>query len=491
MTSTKSVAPVMALLVGALLWSQPLSANEVPGPRHTIAPHLFEGDDGKPVAAEWGRLVVPENRTDPPSNLIEVPFVRFRSNAPDPSEPYVFLSGGPGEESLGDNIRQFLPFVADLPFDLILVEQRGVGHSRPRLDCADRYDLARDRPLDRATLRAAEREHARACAAFWADKGVDLTGYNAREMASDVDALRRALGYDKINLLGGSFGSHHGLAVLRGFEDTVHRAVLSAVEGPDHTVKLPSTIQSYLDTLDAMVRADPDLSAHIPSLLELMATVLDQLEAEPVTVTIVDPETGDAVAIVVGKLDLQLMTAAGLGRTDFLKALPRRYHAMANGDFSWLGAAALDYRTNRGGALMGTLVDCASGASADRRARIAAEAEDTLLGGAINGVQFDICDVIGSADLGPDFRADLESDVPVLLVSAGLDPRTPVGNAKEVGAGLADSHHLIIDGVSHDFAMGDERLSAYIAMQVAFLSGQPPETTRIAVPFAFDPIANR
>lgn len=486
----KIVCLASSLIAGVVLLIQPAWSTDVAEPHHTISPHLFEGQDGEPIAAEWGRLLVPENRSVAASNLIEVPFVRFRSSSPDPAVPLVFLNGGPGQESLGADVAQFLPFVENLPFDLILVEQRGVGYSRPRLDCANRYSLDPGKPLDLMRLRNAERRHARSCAQYWADKGVDLSGYNAREMAADIDALRRALGYEKINLLGGSFGSHHGIAVLRYFGDTVHRAVLSAVEGPDHTIKLPGTVQRYLELLDEMARTDPDLSAELPSFVGTMATVLDELEKTPVTVMVANPGgTGD-IAVTVGKLDLQLVTAAGLGRTDFLRSLPKRYHTMSKGDFSWLGREALNYRTNRGGGLMGTLVDCASGASEGRRERIDKEAENTLLSNAINGVQFDLCDVVGSADLGPEFRSELVTNVPILLVSAGLDPRTPASNVEEIQSGLAHSRHYILEGVSHDFDIGDERRLEYIQAQVQFLSGQSLNTTGMAVPFEFDQISD-
>lgn len=485
----KIVCLASSIIAGVILLTQQAWPAETAEQRHTISPHLFVGDDGGSIEAEWGRLIVPENSSVAASNLIEVPFVRFRSSSPDPAVPLIFLNGGPGQESLGADIAQFLPFVETLPFDLILVEQRGVGYSRPRLDCANSYSLDPGRPLDLASLRIAERRHAQSCAKFWLGKGVDLSGYNAREMAADIDALRRALGYEKINLLGGSFGSHHGIAVLRYFGDNIHRAVLSAVEGPDHTIKLPGTIQRYLELLDEMAQADPDLSAQMPSFLGAMATVLDELEKKPVTVMVANPGgTGD-IAVTVGKLDLQLVTAAGMGRTGFLRSLPKRYHAMVNGDFSWLGRTALDYRTNRGGGLMGTLVDCASGASDSRRARVEREAGNTLLGNAINGVQFDLCDVVGSADLGTEFRGELVTNVPILLVSAGLDPRTPASNVEEIQSGLAHSQHYILDGVSHDFDIGDERRPEYIQAQVQFLSGRSVNTTGMAVPFEFDRIS--
>ena len=92
---------------------------------------------------------------------------------------------------------------------------------------------------------------------------------------------------------------------------------------------------------------------------------------------------------------------------------------------------------------MGLLVDCASGASAERLTRIEREAITTLLGNAINMPKFDLCDFLGVVDLGDEFRADLQTDVPVMLVSGSLDPRTPVSNAEQVLIGLVKGDHLI------------------------------------------------
>ena len=369
-----------------------------------LTPFLLETKDGKPVAAEWGSLIVPENRSQPEDNLIELPFVRFKATATEKTTPIFSLAGGPGDETLG-NLTDVVPFVPTFQAlgDLIIPEPRGVGYSRPCLDCPGSYHLPLDKPLDYDTLVRAAREYMVNCAEFWKGQGVDLSGYNVREMAADIDAIRQALGYDKIMLFGGSFGSHHGLAVLRYYDEYVERAVLSGVEGPNHTLKLPSTVQRHLEKLDAMAKADSQLSRHIPDFLDLIETVLERLEREPVTVKVEGPETVKTVAVTVGVLDLQVATADGMGNVPFLQALPARYHAMAQGNFSWLAERALENRRNRGGRLMPALVDCASGATAERRAKIEREADQTLVGGIINGALFDYCDALGGVDLKTNF----------------------------------------------------------------------------------------
>lgn len=426
------------------------------GPSHLLTPFFVEPPNGRLVAGDWGRVFVPENRTNPSSNTIEVPFVRFRSKAENPVAPVFFLSGGPGDVPTPlDTLEQLVPLLA--PFldssDVVLMEQRGVGHSRPRLDCPGEYNVPLDKSSDRESEVAAARSYFTGCARFWESRGVDLSGYNVREMAADVDAARQALGYEKITLFGGSFGSHHVIAVLRYFGEHIDRAVLTSVEGPNHTIKLPSVVQQHLEKLDGLVKADAELSQQVPDFIGLVGEVLQRLSEQPVSVEVTDPETGEQVTVTVGKRDLQSQTSHAIGRID-LRALPARYYAMSQGDFSWLAQAALSDRTHLEANIMPLIVDCASGATAERRDQIENESAGTLLGDAINGIGPEIGDAIDSPDLGDEFRGPLESDVPMLLISGDLDARTPISNAEEVLRGLVNGQHIIVEGASQHVPRG-------------------------------------
>ena len=336
---------------------------------------------------------------------------------------------------------------------------------------------------------AAVRSYFSGCAEFWEDQGVDLSGYNVREMAADVDGVRQALGYEKITLLGGSFGSHHVIAVLKYFGEHIDRAVMMSVEGPNHTIKLPSVVQQHLEKLDGLVKADSELSQQVPDFIGLVRAVLDSLGERPVIVEVTDPETGEPLPVTVGKLDLQLLTSNAIGRID-LRALPAHYYAMSQGDFSWLAERALSNRRDSEANIMPLAVDCASGATEKRRAQIKSEADGTLLGDTINGIGPDICDAVGSPDLGDVFRGPLESDVPVLLISGELDARTPVSNAEEVLRGFVNGQHVIVKGASH--SMFQETAAQILPVIMQFVKGDPLEpvpSTRITAPFEFERIA--
>ena len=449
----------------------------------TIEPHAFRTPDGRTLDAELGRLVVPENRTKPRSRPIELVFVRFKSTAERPGPPIVYLAGGPGGS--GINLARgprFPVFDAMREVgDVIALDQRGAGRSMPSLTCRERWNFPLDQPGDPAVFLRLALDRCRECAEHWKRQGVDLTGYNTNESADDIEDLRRALNAEKISLLAGSYGTHLALAVIRRHESSIHRAVLAGVEGPDQTLKLPSYGQTVLEKIDRLVKADLELSRRIPDFLGLMKQVLDQLDRQPVTVAVNDLETGKQVQITVGKFDLQFLTAQSLGSRNAMRMLPRNFEAMSKGDFSFLGRASLQMRREQIGSAMAFMMDCSSGASPERLARIESEAGKCLLGDAANFPFPGIGDAWGNPDLGEAFRAPVRSSVPVLLVSGTLDGRTPVSNADEVQAGFTNSLRFIIDGASHgdDLFVSSPEIKK---IMVEFMKGDPLSAMSTTLP---------
>jgi pimeloyl-ACP methyl ester carboxylesterase len=456
-----------------------------------LSPHVFETADGRyRTPVELGRLTVPENRSNPASGLIDLAFLRIPSTATTPQPPIVYLAGGPGASGIDEQyIQEYLPWPWFLKIrelaDTILLDQRGTGRSVPNLESPQRFDLPLDRAVSREEYLEAHREASREAVRFWTERGVDLGGYTTAENADDIDALRQALGADRVSLFGASYGSHLALATIKRHGAAIHRAVIPMVEGPDHTNKLPSNIQRQVEQISALVERDPVWSRHIPNFLELVASVLERLEREPVTATAADPETGEPVAVTFGAFDLQLSTANGLGDIRFLGMLPARYLAMSQGDFSWLAGRVVRRRRSWLGSAMFFHMDCASGATAERQARIEREAEDTLLGDAINFPFPAACDAWGCPDAGEAFRAPIRSDVPVLFISGTLDGRTPVSNGEEIAAGFPNAHHLVIEGMGHDYPNSREEDAIIYAF---YKDGSPPPVDRLSVPFSFAPL---
>lgn len=479
---------VLTLLLTTLL-AVPLSAEDPKPGDLKLVPRTIT-IQGEQIAVELGRLQVPERHDDPDGNLVELAFVRFPSRAETPGPPIVYLAGGPGgsgivtARSVRFSVFRALTEVADV----IALDQRGTGMTRPSLAFRRRWDLPLDRPAQRQEMARIAIDRARGCATYFQDKGIDLAAYNTVESAADVDALRRALGAEKISLWGTSYGTHLAMAIIRRHGKHVHRAVLSGVEGPDHTLKLPSQIQEGLEKVAELSNADLAVSHAVPDLLALVEEVLNRLDREPVTVEAYDPIDRRMVQITLGKLDLQVWTAGAVGRRGTLVQIPAVYDAMAHGDFQPLADAMIRRRRSTLGSAMSLMMDCASGASAKRLERIKREAEECLLGDVVNFPHPDVCEAFGNPDLGAEFRSPLRSDVPMLLVSGTLDSRTPISNAEEIRAGLPNSQHLVIENAGHDEMLFSQAPGLREAI-VAFMRDGSVSRKRIAVePPQFTPI---
>jgi len=146
------------LLITFLLFIVPSAAQQKAGTLK-LKPYTFENDKKEKVESEFGTLFVPENRSNPQSNLIELAFVRFKSTAQNPGPPIVYLAGGPGGSGIGAATGSRFPLFMALReiADVIAFDQRGTGYSKPNLGCFDRLAL----PLDVAPTREAAIKDAR------------------------------------------------------------------------------------------------------------------------------------------------------------------------------------------------------------------------------------------------------------------------------------------------------------------------------------------
>ena len=146
--------------------------------------------------ADCGTLVVPENRADPKSRLIALPVTRIHARSDHPAEPIFRLEGGPGITNT--QFKDASRFAAD--HDVVLVGYRGMDGS-VRLDCPEVESALKHSTdlLDETSFR--ERADAfHACADRLTAEGVDLAGYSLPQRVDDLEAARKALGYDRIDL---------------------------------------------------------------------------------------------------------------------------------------------------------------------------------------------------------------------------------------------------------------------------------------------------
>jgi pimeloyl-ACP methyl ester carboxylesterase len=422
---------------------------------------------------EKGELTVPENRANPKSRKITIRYQRFPSTAAKPGYPIVYLAGGPGGSGIGalQGTRKALAEAFREFGDVIAYDQRGTNQSGPKMTCDEQYFADPSKPLDRgagAVMAAAMKP----CVDKLRADGVDISGYNTRENAADLEDLRKHLGAEKLILWGISYGAHMGAAALCYHPATIDRVILAGIEGLDDTYKLPSDQQTLMDEIGR--RAPGDLLASIRNLLR-------ELERNPKRVTLTHPLTGQTTELVMGPLDLQVEIADRLFAPANFASLPDFVTRIERGDWTALALAAAETRFGSAHSVMSVAMDCASGISASRKAVIADEAKRTLLGDAINLPFPEICVAVNVPDLGDAFRAPLRSDVPALLISGTLDGRTRPRQAEEFRRYLPNAQHLVIEGAGHSDPLFLSSPKILEAMK-AFLRGEPLRERVITLP---------
>ena len=443
--------------------------------------HLRHRDSGRHMAVEYGHLLVPAQRTESASPAIALSFVRKPAKRDLGLPPLVVLAGGPG----GAAIRSFETHLFDWVermselCDVVTFDQRGCNAALPCLTNPFRIELDWEAPLTRERHLHAHRQNARRLAAHWLERGVDLNAYNTVESAHDVDALRQALGAERINLHGASYGSHLALATLKCHGDRVERAILCIVEGLNDTHKLPANTDRHFRHVADLAREAPELKGQHEDLYAELGDALEAFDAKPLSLGVHDAE-GKPRQVPVGKFAVQLLLGGALGSTRAIAGLPtmaRRLASRSTEPFAKLG------RRLHGHGLPGMMLamDAASGSSADRLATIEQQRQTALLDDSFNLPFPFVAEELGVADLGDTFRTPVKTDTPALFCCGTLDGRTPVSNAQAAMKGFPNSHLIVVEGASH------ETPDVLLDPQMAFLRGEEVSVERLVKPFSFQP----
>ena len=385
-------------------------------------------------------LPVWENRTAKAGRRIELNIVILpalqKGRAPD---PLFLLHGGPGAAAT-----TLAPGYSRLPFreqrDIVMVDQRGTGASNP-LQC----DFYGDPPdLQRLVTSEFPVAQVRACRERLS-KIADLRQYTTAVAMDDVDEVRQWLGYGKINLWGGSYGSLAAQVYLRRHEASVRAIVLQGVAPADELVPLHHAAagQRAIDLLMERSR-----SAY-PHLRDDFAAMFDRVRGG-VTVEVRDRQgRSTRVRPGVGAL------AEGIRHrlyNDTGTALAGMIHRAAQGDLAPIVQAAVDAELDlNAGLAMGLLlsVSCSEHVGFITPATAARETAGTFLGDLRIKEQQAACAEWVQAEIPPDSHTLVKSNVPVLLLSGNLDPVTPPSFADRVAKQLPNSLNIVFPNASH------------------------------------------
>ena len=222
-------------------------------------------------ASECGTLVVPENWDKAESRLIALPVVRIPSSMPDPAEPVFLLRGGPGAPNLSWEPPDWLL----KSHEVVMVGYRGAEGSVV-LECPESepvYKAHTGRDVFSETARAESLSAVKHCAANLQKAGVDLSGYTIPGVIEDMEAARRAIGYDRINLLSESYGTRLAQIYAYMHPDSLHRLVLIGVNTPGRFIWRPADFDRLIAYMSELCARDAACNSRTSDLAQTMYAV--------------------------------------------------------------------------------------------------------------------------------------------------------------------------------------------------------------------------
>ena len=412
---------------------------------------------------ECGYVTVSEEHANPDGPTIRIPVAILRATGSNPQPDPLFLAqGGPGGDAF-ELFSYYLPqssLVNDR--DLVVINQRGTIYAEPDLRCteiADGMGELLSLPLDAGTERY--NELLQACYQRLENEGVNLSAFDSVENAADMDAVRQALGYDEINFYGVSYGTLLGLHLIRDFPDHLRSVILDGVvpTSSSFIASLPENENRVYDELFNACANDAGCAAQYPNLETRYQSLIDKLNAEPITLTLVDADTGDKTDALLDGVALADVVYQVLYLPEAYAMFPHLVASMEAGDFSFLEQMwplfAFDRTSSYG---MYYSVICAEDGDFDVTAVSPEDYPPFIADKLVDELQsyLDACELWPVEALPSSVDDPVVSDLPVLLMSGRFDPITPPSFADEAAQTLSNSTHIVDPWASHSIAFNDD-----------------------------------
>jgi pimeloyl-ACP methyl ester carboxylesterase len=444
----QSLAFVAVLLAGGCRAGQEATVPPPVGRAVASAPTAIDREcaPSVPEGARCGTVQVFENRDTREGRTLDLAYVVLPAIGNAQPDPVFVLAGGPGQAATRLLVlaSSSLSTVNETR-DLVFVDQRGTGASNGLRCVMEELDAMLRGPWDAAN-QAVLVECGRSLPA-------DLAWYTTPPAMDDLDDVRVALGYDEINLWGGSYGTRAGLAYLRQHGDHVRSAVLWGVAPPGQPFMrtFGPQGQAALDALLADCAADARCNALLPRGPEVVGRIMARLREAPARVEVTDPRDGSQVTLELTDQILASSLRLALYDTGSAASLPGMLSAADQGHYEPLmGLAipttvAIREQIHLG---MFMAVACAEDVPLLTAEDMAA-ADRTFMGGEFLRSLQSTCAQWPKAALPAGYLEPVRSDVPVLLMAGEVDPVTPPATARLAAQTLSRSRVVPFPGTGH------------------------------------------
>jgi pimeloyl-ACP methyl ester carboxylesterase len=455
----------IAILVLALSLQTSSAVRQIPAKTIALTDCEVQGL-GK---AKCGTVEVYENRATRKGRMISLNILVLPATGDKREpDPFVYFAGGPGSAATEDASGIAGAFAQIREHrDLLFVDQRGTGKSHP-LNC-DFYNPA---DLQSYLGYFFPLEDIRKCRPQL-EPNADLKLYTTDIAIDDMDEVRAALGYEQLNLFGGSYGTRAALTYLKRYPKRVRTAILQGVAPANEYMPsdFPLGMERALQGVIAECAADEPCHKAFPNLKDEAQSVLTQLMKGPVEVEVEKPNSKDRAKV---KLNRDLAAEAiryMLYSPVPASRVPLFIHLAAEGNFVPLAQAAIDYWINivgSGGNGMYLSVTCAEDLPWIKPGEGERMAANTFLGDYRLRQQREACALWPRATIKPDYAEPVRADVPVLILTGEWDPVTPPSNGDAVAKTLTNSLHIVVPHGAHGLG-GLENIGCILRITAEFV----------------------
>ncbi len=264
-----------------------------------------------------GYLKVLEDRANPAGRTIRVFIVRIEPPNGEPAPDPMFCPDCDTDMVQVPNYGGAAGIAERTHRELIIMDPRGVGHSKPALGCPEVASTAGASTWGGAGLRRAFLAATQACHDRLTAKGIDVAAFNLQEIAADAEDLRMAFGIDQWNLITHGTPSSISFEMMRRYPQHIRAVVFDSPEAPqaDAFTEAVAATRYAVGQVAEACGADAWCDRHFPDLRGAMNKALRRLDSRPSRSTIekVPVVIDDATAVRIVR-NMFIWNAAGLPR---------------------------------------------------------------------------------------------------------------------------------------------------------------------------------
>lgn len=358
------------------------------------------------------------------------------------ADPLFIFAGGPGQAAgdYGGLVQSsFHKILEERP--IILMDQRGTGKSEP-LDCDDAGYL----PTPSDTRKMVEN--------CLRDQKYDVQYFDSLSIIKDSDQIRQALGYQQMNLWGGSWGTRLSAYYAMIYPEHVRSMILDGVL-PTETSLFMTAAESAQKSLDHLIdrcAQTPACQQSYPTLRADITTLLDKAERGGLIFDGPDPVTGERLKLTLSRNITVEALRSNLYAAESSRLLPVIVTTALKGNLSPLMAVLMNGSNLSDSMYLGSTLSilCAEEVETVAADTVKKISQNSFARDSYHQFWSNACSAWGKTSYHKPFKQKLVTDIPTLVLSGEVDPVTPSSLGDILMQGLSNGRHIIVKGTGHN-----------------------------------------